>query len=398
MPTSTAEPRPAKPLDLFKPLYKRDKRLPSPEDSLDILDAGSAVAAAEASGGSTKVGPYTVKLQDYSLVHQPLHDLGSSDNNTLIVLRNTFNQVVGNSSGETALQDYQVPKILTVEGLPGLVIIPDFLPIQVQKTLVEDIIENLISDPAHLSNLDAHYINPQSSMRHLFDEQADDNSCFSEHALQPINTSIHAPLSLSTVRSKKLRWITLGGQYNWTTKVYPSFRKGEPGFSTFPASMAPLFSPPLFDLTPEAAIVNFYAPGDILSPHQDVAEISQADLVSMSIGCDAVFYIGLHRYDVLPPTSTTTTCTNSSGSSSNGPPASDDYDCSCTTEVKQPLQIRVRSGDVVIMGGASRAAFHGVGRVWSNSSPQELVSAVKPKYAEWLQNKRININVRQMLD
>lgn len=358
MPTSTT----GKPVDLFKPLYKRDKHLPSATDCADILDAETVVAAAQADGGSTKIGPYTVNLQGYKLAQT------DETSDTQTVMEQIFTTVAGSSD----IQNYQVPQVLTVEELPGLVIIPHFLPIQVQRRLVDHIIEDLIPHPAHMSNLDAHYANPQPSMRHLFDDQYLTNP---DYALRPLDPAIHGPLSLQMVQSKKLRWITLGGQYNWTTKVYPSFTKGDEGFPSFPPTVAPLFSPPLFNVQPEAAIVNFYAPGDTLSPHQDVAEISKADLVSMSIGCDAVFYVGLDRYDQqqLPASAAT-----------NG-------------VVNPPLQIRVRSGDVVIMGGATRAAFHGVGRVWANTSPDQLVATVNPKYADWLRNKRININVRQML-
>lgn len=360
MPTSTTSA--VKPIDLFKPLYKRDKRLSSPAASADILDAERIADAAKQAGGWAEVGSYRVKLQDYQLCSGGL----SEEETQQHLMETIFNKAAGAAGSRAAVKDYEVPKALTVEGLPGLVIIPRFLPIQVQGRLVETIVEDLVPDPAHLSNLDAHYIRPQDKMRCLFDSTQLNNP---DLCLQPIDPAVHAPLSLEAVRAKKLRWITLGGQYNWTSKEYPSFTKGEAGFPEFPGSVGMLFGRPLFDLTPEAAIVNFYAPGDTLSPHQDVAELSRADLVSMSIGCDAVFYIGLHRYK-------------------NG------ADPSC---VKPPLQIRVRSGDVVIMGGESRAAFHGVGRVWGESSPAELLAAVDPKYADWLRNKRININVRQML-
>ena len=354
MPTSTQKS--PKPVDLFKPLYKRDKRLLHATDCSDILDAEHVVAAAENNHGSTTVGSYTVRLHDYELARP------SGNQDTKTVIESIFNHV---ADGSELITNLEVPKMLTVDGLSGLVIIPKFLPIQVQQKLVETIIEDLIPNPAHLSNLDAHYTSPQSSMRHLFSDDSDDSQ---QHQLLPLDPSVHAPLSLEAVKSKKLRWITLGGQYNWTTKVYPTFTKGDPGFPEFPESIAPLFSSPLFDLKPEAAIVNFYGPGDTLSPHQDVAEMSHADLVSMSIGCDAVFYVGLDRYDA-----------------------------SSSQSVKPPLQIRVCSGDVDILGGDCRAAFHGVGRIWANTSPDDLVSAVDPRYADWLQNKRININVRQML-
>lgn len=358
MPGTTDTAASSKPVDLFKPLYKRDKRLAQPTDSLEILDCARTVAEAQANGrGEAKVGGYTVRVQEYRLVGE-----ATGRDETKEQMQKIFQGVAAGSRDE----GYEVPPVLTVDGLPGLQIIPQFLPIQVQARLVENIIEDLIPDPQHLSNLDTHYLDPHPRMRYLFDEgQVHDP----EHALQPRDPALHAPLTLDAVRAKKLRWITLGGQYNWTTKVYPTFSKGAPGFPQFPPTVGSLFGRPLFGLVPEAAIVNFYAPGDTLSPHQDVAELSKADLVSMSIGCDAVFYAGLDRYD--------------DGGKDEG--------------VKPPLQIRVRSGDVIVMGGEARQAFHGVGRVWDASAPRELLDAVDPKYADWLSHKRINFNVRQML-
>ncbi|KAK9452509.1 2OG-Fe(II) oxygenase superfamily-domain-containing protein [Dipodascopsis uninucleata] len=178
------------------------------------------------------------------------------------------------------------------------------------------------------------------------------------------------PITLKSVQSKKLRWVTLGGQYNWTTKKYPSFQQNSVGCPLFPQSLAQLLSGrgALFEglIKPEASIINFYSEGDILSPHQDVAEMSSADLVSISIGCEAIFFCGLSKSE-------------------------------------PPLQIRLRSGDVLVMGGKSRFAWHGVGKIWDKTSPDLLQkdyatsfdsTGVDPKtlegresYAEWISIK-----------
>lgn len=45
--------------------------------------------------------------------------------------------------------------------------------------------------------------------------------------LEPLDPETHKPLSVEKVLEKKLRWMTLGGQYDWTRKEYPEKEKGE---------------------------------------------------------------------------------------------------------------------------------------------------------------------------
>jgi len=235
----------------------------------------------------------------------------------------------------------------TCTQLPGLQILTNVLTIDQQKQLIKESVVDFLVIPEHLTNLDAHY--ELERPIHMFAEG-------------PVPAS-----SLPTGREAgklvrdKLRWVTLGGQYNWTTKVYPSFEPGTPGCPFFPQSETAEVSASL-GMRPEAAIVNYYSEGDILSPHQDVAELTQKDLVSISLGCACIFYIGLHRHD------------------------------------QTPLPVLLRSGDTIVMGKDARFAFHGVGRVFGNTCPSELLeNAVSdPNYSDWMGGHRININVRQM--
>lgn len=223
---------------------------------------------------------------------------------------------------------------LTVEQLPGLKIYRGMITPDLQTIMAVDSTTTYLSDPRHLTNLDAH------------------------HDLQrPINLLTgHTDKLTNAQLQKKLRWTTLGGQYNWTDKVYPSFTKGDKGFPEFPSQLAQ-FIQNVFGVRADAAIVNYYSEGDILSPHQDVAEQCHQDLISFSLGLPCIFYIGLDRYD------------------------------------KAPLPILLRSGDVLVMGGESRWAFHGVGRVFEE--PSQINSEV-PGFNDYIRTKRININVRQM--
>ena len=134
-------------------------------------------------------------------------------------------------------------------------------------------------------------------------------------------------------------------------------------------------------MRPEAAIVNVYSPGDTLALHCDVSENSDKGLVSISLGCDGIFIVGLE------------------GEPNGGP---------------QCLAIRLRSGDGVYMSGATRHAFHGLPQIIPSTCPDWLDAWPAPlnlpeaegdnrvtsrKYEAWrgwLASKRINLNVRQM--
>lgn len=84
---------------------------------------------------------------------------------------------------------------------------------------------------------------------------------------------------------------------------------------------------------PEACLVNYYAGGAKMGSHRDEDEAdARAPVVSVSLGDDATFHIGgLRRSDP-----------------------------------KQRLILR--SGDVVVLGGAARMAYHGVDRIHPGTS------------------------------
>lgn len=193
--------------------------------------------------------------------------------------------------------------------------------------------------------------------------------------LPAINPSIHKPLSISQFLNRKLRWMTLGGQYNWTKKAYPL---GVP--PDFPEDIAALIRGIFPHIRPEAAIVNVYSPGDTLSIHRDVSESSDAGLVSISLGCEAIFIVGLEDP---------------------------------STKVTRHTVIRLRSGDAVYMTGPSRFAWHGVPQILADTCPpwlsawpaggndSEAASQDDSRFEPWrgwMVNKRVNLNVRQLTD
>lgn len=104
---------------------------------------------------------------------------------------------------------------------------------------------------------------------------------------------------------------------------------------------------------PEACLVNYYAPGAKLGLHQDADERDfDAPVVSLSLGDDCRFRIG--------------------GTARGGPTRA----------------LRLTSGDVVVLGGASRLAFHGVDRIYPGTSTQ---------LKDWFpEGGRINLTLRRV--
>lgn len=100
------------------------------------------------------------------------------------------------------------------------------------------------------------------------------------------------------------------------------------------------------DFVPDACLINQYLPGCKLSLHQDKDEINfSAPIVSVSLGLPAVFLFGSER------------------------------------RADRPQRYRLQHGDVVVWGGASRLAFHGVAPLADGEHG-------------WLGRRRINLTFR----
>ncbi len=84
---------------------------------------------------------------------------------------------------------------------------------------------------------------------------------------------------------------------------------------------------------PEACLINYYAGAAKLGSHRDADEQDQrAPVLSVSLGDDAIFHVG-------------------------GPRRTD-----------PKTRMTLRSGDVVILGGAARHAYHGIDRIVAGTS------------------------------
>lgn len=118
--------------------------------------------------------------------------------------------------------------------------------------------------------------------------------------------------------------------------------------------------------------MNLYSPGDTLSVHRDVAEHCATGLVSISLGCDAIFVIG--RVDE-------------------------------QTGEEKVVAMRLRSGSAVYMSGESRFAWHGVPQILAGTCPEYLAEWPRgegeggfEEWRGWMRAKRVNLNVRQMFN
>lgn len=187
----------------------------------------------------------------------------------------------------------------------------------------------------------------------------------------PTNTSTAFPeVSHGSLQSepfyRNLRWTTLGLHHDWNSKLYdPEHRSPFPEcLKELATRMAHLMG--FCDYRPEAAIVNYYAMDSTLGGHVDHSESDHTQpLFSVSFGQTAVFLIG--------------------GSSRN----------------VRPTAMFLKSGDVVVMTGESRLAYHAVPLVlprgddkpWGGTATGDEAWNL---LADYVSNHRININVRQV--
>ncbi|XP_052205365.1 alpha-ketoglutarate-dependent dioxygenase alkB [Diospyros lotus] len=182
------------------------------------------------------------------------------------------------------------------------------------------------------------------------------------------NTSKSIPASLLL---RKLRWSTLGLQFDWSKRnydIYLPHSKIPQALCQLAQRMAIPAMPVGENFLPEAAIVNYFGLGDTLGGHLDDMEADWSKpIVSMSLGCKAIFLLGGKSRQVLP------------------------------------LAMFLRSGDVVLMAGEARECFHGVPRIFTDEenaeiSPLERHLSDQNDLAllEYIRTSRININIRQV--
>jgi alkylated DNA repair protein alkB family protein 1 len=229
-----------------------------------------------------------------------------------------------------------------------------------------------LSNPLHKTNIhldyDIPFPPPQSSF-FTYGQSA------KHQVFKPLNQhSNHKPFNTAQFLQKKLRWLTLGSQYDWNTRSYPSSSP-----TPFPSDISALVTS-LFQnsFNPESGVVLLYSPKDYMPVHRDVSEECERGLASFSLGCDGLFIIARDK---------------------NPGEREDNED-----REQEMVVIRVRSGDVVQMGGETRWAWHAMPKIMAGTCPEWLQDwpakdGTPKEYEKWrgyMRGKRLNISCRQV--
>lgn len=262
--------------------------------------------------------------------------------------------------------------------MSGLRLLPSLLPPECQTILLNRLFHRDLSNPLHKNNIQQDYDIPFPASG---DGDIPPGSFFSypesskSHVFTPLNPhSNHKPLNTAQFLLKKLRWLTIGSQYNWNTRKYPASSP-----TPFPQDIATLVTSLFQDsFTPESGVVLLYSPKDYMPVHRDVSEECGRGLASFSLGCDGLFMVARDKH-----------------------PGDDENDENREQEI---AVIRVRSGDVVQMAGETRWAWHAMPKVMAGTCPSWLedwpVGDETPEmYEKWkgyMKGKRLNISCRQV--
>ena len=148
---------------------------------------------------------------------------------------------------------------------------------------------------------------------------------------QPAMPRTGKPFSVRMSNCGPLGWVsdkTAGYRYQPTHPV-----TGEP-WPAMPAALSALWRDVArYPAPPEACLINLYDATAKMGAHQDRDEVDfAAPVLSVSLGDDAVFHVGgLKRTD-------------------------------------PKIRLTLRSGDVLILEGSSRLAYHGIDRVLGGTS------------------------------
>uniref|UniRef100_A0ACD5VLK1 Uncharacterized protein n=1 Tax=Avena sativa TaxID=4498 RepID=A0ACD5VLK1_AVESA len=195
------------------------------------------------------------------------------------------------------------------------------------------------------------------------------NFKFVEHSEIEKGETLRSAAATTLVR--KLRWSTLGLQFDWSKRNYDvslPHNNIPDALSTLAKKMAIPAMPSGVEFSPEAAIVNYYGPSDMLGGHVDDMEADWTKpIVSISLGCKCIFLLGGKTRDEVP------------------------------------RAMFLRSGDIVLMASEARERFHGVPRIFTESDQQEI-SGLESQLSgdddhfilDYVRNSRININIRQV--
>ncbi|KAL8520163.1 hypothetical protein ACS0TY_010908 [Phlomoides rotata] len=294
--------------------------------------------------------------------------------------------------GVSALKcDFDRP-IFCLESRPGFYFIPGALSIEEQYQWIRESLTSF-SQPPNRTNHNAIY----GAIEDLFvsanegkvlvpEEKLPDDTCSEINVIQSDDSTPKwkfveklgespgkdACKSVSaSVLLRKLRWSTLGLQFDWSKRSYNvslPHKKIPDALCQLAKRLAAPAMPCTEEFQPEAAIVNYFGLGDMLGGHLDDMEKDWSKpIVSMSLGCKAIFLLGGESRE------------------------------------DTSIAMFLRSGDAVLMAGEARECFHGVPRIFTdaeNADISHLESQFggeddKPLFS-YMRTSRININIRQV--
>lgn len=183
------------------------------------------------------------------------------------------------------------------------------------------------------------------------------DNMLSTHVKHPRTTSCYQP---------PMRWITLGFDYQWTSKTYEkdSYSRFPPlvkdvmmrlaegvfqaeAMDTHAPSEKKKSQPSIYQ--PQSGIVNYFPVGTSMMAHQDAAEEALTQpLLSLSLGCSCIFLMGTESM------------------------------------LDTPKAFLLRSGDLAAFAGPSRLCYHSVARILNDvpsylTIPEESWSALEKK-------------------
>ena len=170
---------------------------------------------------------------------------------------------------------------------------------------------------------------PPDAQRHLLDAIRD--VVASAPLYVPVMPRTGKPMSVRMSNCGSLGWVTDKEQGYRYQPTHP--RTGKP-WPEMPGLLLDLWKEFAgYSHPPEACLINFYEPAAKMGLHQDRDEDDfDAPVLSISLGDDCLFRVG--------------------GSKRN------DRTCS----------VRLSSGDIVVLGRPSRLAYHGVDRIYPDTS------------------------------
>lgn len=227
--------------------------------------------------------------------------------------------------------------IYKFDGLNGFFYIRNPFTIEGQRYWVQKCLAEYTRKPTSVSNLDIHHHN------------LDDIWSLQQNG--------------KCTLLDKLTWITLGYHYNWDKKIYDPMK-----FSPFPKCLSDLAKHVALCLNfktfvPDAAIINYYNAKSTLGIHNDHSEEElDQPIISISFGLTAIFLMGTERME------------------------------------DKPLPLFLKSGDIVLMSGQSRMAYHAVPAVIKGLTDCDW-SCDKDDwqpFLDYIKQHRINISVRQV--